>query len=229
MIRAILIQCALVLMVAGCIQEYSQGPNPCQCDDGWRCCVDTGTCVLEEQSCKSEGKDGGVDDGRISGKDGGEEGGSDVGNESGDDVLIATRTSTMGMGASPSTDQVIIFMEYGIDPAGCHAVIGRDTPHSGPGTKVFDATSEPGFEGFVICMTNGINDSMTEGVEFYPGGNGAGGLFYDSDFWLKSPDFAGCTISRIRLVVSSLDITNRYGWSDVDGEWVWEIWGKCGG
>jgi hypothetical protein len=65
---------------------------------------------------------------------------------------------------------------------------------------------------------------------FYPNGNGSEGTYNESEFWNEDPDLAGCTITEIRHVISSLNISpDGQGGADVDGEWVWEVWGDCGG
>ena len=180
------------------------------------CCVYDSDCPVEhlcrDGICVPNQGDGGVfhDDG-------------------GSDVLIASRSSGCGMGGSPSNDQVAIYLAHGMNPDDCHVLIGQDTPHSGPGTTIYDSDNEPGFDDFVVCLTNGIDEYMLEEVMFFQTSNGAGRQFNESEFWHRSPDFKGCTITRIRHVISALTITFNSGGANVDGEWVWEVWGRCGG
>ena len=58
MIRVILVQCALALLLVGCVQEYSPEEPLCPCEDGWRYCLaETGVnvCVKETVSCPCSG------------------------------------------------------------------------------------------------------------------------------------------------------------------------------
>jgi hypothetical protein len=157
------------------------------------------------------------------------DGGSNNGGDGRSELIIAARVSGCGMGGWPSTEEVVIYLAYGTDHNDCLGTIGWETPHSGPGTTVYNSDNEAEYDDLVYCMTNGVDDRMHEGTMFYPIYNGASGSFSETEFWHKNPDLKGCTITRIRHVIESLVFTPSGGGALVDGEWVWEVWGNCGG
>jgi hypothetical protein len=176
-------------------------------------CID-GICVHNRG-----GDDGGTDDG-------GDHDAGDLGFPPG--LLASCPSSEHGTG-SPARDQIVFFLAYNTGGVGCMAWVGMETPHSGPGTTVFDAGSGAEFDDFVVCMTNGIDDYIDSGSQLYPPGSGSAGLYAESEFWNRSTDFAGCEIDRLRLIVSSLTLVPDGDGTRVDAEWIWQVWGDCGG
>jgi hypothetical protein len=199
----------VLLLALGCAPYLSEDGGRCPCKDGWKCCNDH--CILEQSICNSGG-DGGTDAGDV-----------------GIPGLLASCHSSSHGTSSPARDQIVFYLAYNTSGVGCMSGLGLETPHSGHGTTIFDAGSGAEFADFVVCMTNGIDDDIDSGSRLYPPGSGSYGLYAESEFWKRSPDFAGCEIDRIRLIVSSLSLVPDGDSTNVDAEWVWEVWGDCGG
>lgn len=201
----------VLLLALGCAPYLSEDSGRCPCKDGWKCC--NGQCIPEQDICDPDG-----------------DGGFDADGNDGDAVIIATRESGYhSAGGTIFSKQGCIYLGIDTSYPECYGGIGNETPHSGPETTVYTATNEDAFNDLVACMTNGVDDSVVEGFLFYPNGSGSGGTYHESEFWNLSPDLAGCTVTEIRNVITSLTFTPEGEGGIVDGEWVWEVWGDCGG
>lgn len=205
----------VLLLAIGCAPRLSEDGGRCPCKDSWKCCNDR--CILEQTICNPDG-DGGNDDGSD----------HDAGDAGIQGLLASWPVSRHGIG-TPARDQIVIYLAYNTSGVGCMAGIGLETPHSGPGTTDFDAAGSTEFDDFVVCMINGIDDDIDAGSMLYPPGSGSAGIYRESEFWNRSPDFAGCEIDRIRLIISSLTVVPGIDSTRVDGEWTWEVWGDCSG
>jgi len=112
------------------------------------------------------------------------------------------------------------------------ASIGEEVlfPVGWSGTTSLTGSNQADFPNFSSCMTDGIDEVIDYGfgLNGAPGFTSYGG--YESMQLHESPDLVGSTLSEVRLVVHSLDISYNQNQdrSTFTYEITWEFWGTNG-
>jgi|SRR5579884_2666725 len=148
---------------------------------------------------------------------------------SADPVLLAQFQKTIGIGPGLVLDGKMASapLSYGFDLTstftspcvGCNDLIAPNMT----GSTVFDSSNTPDWSAFVAILTDGVNETLYSGLDFYLNGvltDGGAAGDTENDL-IGSPDLAGDAVSSIHRNI--LEITNPEGVYTMTTQW--QFWG----